>query len=42
MKGIGTNECLLTEVTINRSNAQRQQIRLQYKTMFGVVRFYRF
>ncbi|CAF3031114.1 unnamed protein product [Rotaria sp. Silwood2] len=36
MKGAGTNERALIDIIANRSNFQRQQIKLQYKTMFGV------
>lgn len=34
----GTNEHALIDIIANRSNIQRQQIKLQYKTMYGVVR----
>ena len=34
---LGTNERALTDLVTNRSNLQRQQIRQQYKTMFGSV-----
>lgn len=37
MKGLGTNEQALIEIIANRSNTQRQQIKLHYKTMYGVV-----
>jgi len=33
----GTNERALIDIIANRSNVQRQQIKLQYKTMYGVV-----
>ncbi|CAF1156894.1 unnamed protein product [Rotaria sordida] len=36
MKGAGTNERALIDILANRSNAQRQQIKLQYKSMYGV------
>ncbi|CAF1368233.1 unnamed protein product [Rotaria sp. Silwood1] len=36
MKGAGTNERALIDIIANRSNFQRQQIKLHYKTMFGV------
>ncbi|CAF1585289.1 unnamed protein product [Adineta ricciae] len=36
MKGAGTNERVLIDIIANRSNIQRQQIKLQYKTMYGV------
>ncbi|UJR26908.1 hypothetical protein I4U23_008218 [Adineta vaga] len=36
MKGAGTNERALIDIITNRSNAQRQQIKLQYKSMYGV------
>ncbi|XP_073983378.1 annexin B9-like isoform X2 [Rhodnius prolixus] len=35
MKGFGTDEKALTNVLTNRSNAQRQQIALQFKTLYG-------
>lgn len=38
MKGAGTNEQALIDIIANRSNIQRQQIKLNYKTMYGVVR----
>ncbi|CAF4435791.1 unnamed protein product [Rotaria sp. Silwood2] len=37
MKGAGTNERALIDIIANRSNTQRQQIKLQYKSMYGVV-----
>ncbi|UJR22212.1 hypothetical protein I4U23_025276 [Adineta vaga] len=36
MKGAGTNERALIDIIANRSNIQRQQIKLHYKTMYGV------
>ena len=33
----GTNERALIDIIANRSNAQRQQIKTQYKSMYGVV-----
>ena len=33
----GTNERALIDIIVNRSNSQRQQIKLQYKSMYGVV-----
>ncbi|CAF3992062.1 unnamed protein product [Adineta steineri] len=36
MRGAGTNERALIDIIANRSNAQRQQIKLQYKSMYGV------
>ncbi|CAF3209884.1 unnamed protein product [Rotaria socialis] len=35
MQGAGTNERVLIDVVANRSNFQRQHIKLTYKTMFG-------
>jgi len=35
MRGAGTNERALIDIVSNRSNLQRQQIKYQYKTMFG-------
>ena len=35
MKGLGTDEATLIKIVANRTNAQRQQIKLQYKAMFG-------
>ncbi|CAF4598629.1 unnamed protein product, partial [Rotaria socialis] len=35
MKGAGTNEKALIDIIVNRSNAQRQQIKHQYKSMYG-------
>ncbi|CAF2146472.1 unnamed protein product [Rotaria magnacalcarata] len=36
MKGAGTNERALIDIIVNRSNAQRQQIKHQYKSMYGI------
>ncbi|CAF0734752.1 unnamed protein product [Adineta ricciae] len=36
MRGAGTNERALIDIIANRSNAQRQQIKTQYKSMYGV------
>jgi len=33
----GTQERALIDIIANRSNLQRQQIKLQYKTMYGEV-----
>jgi annexin A7/11 len=35
MKGIGTDEDAIIRVLTNCSNEQRQQIKLQFKTMYG-------
>lgn len=35
MKGLGTNEQVLMDLVVNRSNAQRQKIKLTFKTMYG-------
>ena len=35
MKGFGTDEAALIKICTNRTNAQRQQIKLQYKALFG-------
>lgn len=35
MKGLGTNEQALTDIVINRSNVQRQSLKLTFKTMYG-------
>ena len=35
MKGSGTNEASIIQIVAHRTNAQRQQIKLEYKTMFG-------
>ncbi|CAF1344933.1 unnamed protein product, partial [Didymodactylos carnosus] len=35
MKGMGTNENVIIQIIANRSNVQRQQIKLEWKTQFG-------
>jgi len=35
MKGLGTDEDVITELITNRSNAQRQEVREKYSQMFG-------
>src|SRR5690348_2265547 len=35
MKGLGTDEAAIIKLSANRTNSQRQQIKLQYKTAFG-------
>ena len=41
MRGAGTNERALIDVSANRSNSQRQQIKAHYKASFGHVRLNR-
>jgi hypothetical protein len=38
MKGLGTKESVLVSIAGNRSLAQRLQIKLMYKAMFGRVK----
>ena len=33
----GTNERAIIDIVVNRSNEQRQQIKLHYKSMYGRV-----
>jgi hypothetical protein len=40
MKGIGTNETVLIDILCRRTNQQRQQIALSFKTAYGKVCFY--
>lgn len=37
MKGLGTDEDAIIEILAQRSNAQRQQLRVAYKARFGEV-----
>lgn len=37
MHGLGTDEAALIRVISARTNAQRQQLRMMYKQMFGQV-----
>lgn len=37
MKGFGTDEKAIIEVLTNRTNSQRQQIALEFKTLYGKV-----
>ena len=37
MRGIGTDERVIIDVLTNHDNAQRQELKRKYKSMYGIV-----